>query len=310
MRKLNPRSTLALIIAVLSLAAIVCANPLTGGALAASFSEVEGDVKVTQPEAAQAVQASNGLTLQVGGQVRTGPDGKARLDFPDGTLMRVGPNSTYTLEGLEDRSTGPFAQIKLAAGQIWVILSGGTMEVETPSGLASVRGSYLGVGVDELTGQVIITCLEGICAASNDAGSVWLYAGQSAIMYDLTTMPEMGIITQAQMEAWFAANPEAYGITQQITETVAALPPTATPVGYWVVLPDLACIATGACVDYCSPPGWDPNSGTVPDINQVPQDCIDAANSLVAQGVDPEEFLTCVLLGGDIQICANNAVDP
>ena len=76
-----------------------------------------------------------------------------------------------------------------------------------------------------------------------------------------------------------------------------------------VVLPELACLATNNCASYCVPQGWNPNSGQMPSLSEIPVDCLLAANALVAQDVDPWLFLQCVYVYGDVPGCAEAAIE-
>ena len=73
----------------------------SGGATTASrtavFSSTENLVEARASESESYAPATPGQTIAVGGQVRTGEDGRARLDLlPDGTIVRLAPNSAFT----------------------------------------------------------------------------------------------------------------------------------------------------------------------------------------------------------------------
>jgi hypothetical protein len=116
-----------------------------------------------------------------------------------------------------------------------VILGGGSAEVDTPSGLATVRGSYLSVSVNPDTGEVYVTCLEGNCGLSNAAGSVELVAGQTAVITNADLPPNVGEMTVEDIQQWLDFNPEATLVVTPLVETgeaaepTEAEPPTSTP---------------------------------------------------------------------------------
>jgi hypothetical protein len=64
----------------------------------------------------------------------------------------------------------------------------------------------------------------------------------------------------------------------------------------------------GNCVEYCFQGDWDVNTGQIPAVDQIPNDCIEGLLSLVWQGVNPETFFVCLAIGGSPQACANNSV--
>jgi hypothetical protein len=72
-------------------------------------------------------------------------DGRVRLDLSSGTIIRVAPSSLFTLTSNNEGDGGLLTKIKMEVGKIFIILNGGRADVETPSGVASVRGSYMKV---------------------------------------------------------------------------------------------------------------------------------------------------------------------
>jgi hypothetical protein len=117
-------------------------------------SDVFTRLTVNSPEG----QAQIGQVLSVGGTVRTLDRGNARIDINDGTVIRVSPKTLFTITQLEPSS--PITRLYLALGKVWITLTGGNMQVETPIGAASVRGSYLGVYYNADLQQIAVSCLE------------------------------------------------------------------------------------------------------------------------------------------------------
>ncbi|MGQ0601696.1 MAG: FecR family protein [Anaerolineales bacterium] len=182
----------------------------------ATLSELANDVLARISLAADLAAAREGDAVDAGGLVRTGAESKVRLTFTEGTIVRLGAHSEFTVTELRAEADDPFTRIQLVAGQLWVILMGGSLEVETPAGVASVRGSYLGVNYDPQTQTIVVTCLEGECGLSNDAGEVALTDGQTsqAEEGEPPTPPEP--LAAEQIEEWTEANPEAEAIVEEV----------------------------------------------------------------------------------------------
>lgn len=176
----------------------------------AMFSLVLNDVQARITAEADLKPAVPGDQLQVGGQAKSGETGRARLDLqPDGTILRLAPNTLFTLQALETQAEAPFSRLRLMLGKLWVILNGGSLEVETPYGVAAVRGSYLSVAFDETQGMVV-TCLEGHCSLSNPAGTVELTDGQTASITQPNMPPALPQPMQPEdYQEWERASPEA-----------------------------------------------------------------------------------------------------
>jgi len=185
-KKISKTLSFSLIACVLVLAAC---QPATASPLSAALSELQGTVGIKQAGAISFLPASAGTTLQPNGQVQTGDDGRARLDLSSGTIIRVAPSSLFTLASNEPAEGGLITKLKLEAGKIFIILNGGSMDVETPSGVASVRGSYMSVLVDPVTHDVTLTCLDGHCGGENAAGSENATGGEKIILHHCDAGP-------------------------------------------------------------------------------------------------------------------------
>jgi hypothetical protein len=192
-----------------------------GFELSALLSEGEGEIQGKQPYQDEFSYVETGYVLQSMGQLSTGKDARAKLDISDGSIVRLGANSSFTLVRAEQQDGSWLTKVQLHLGQIWVILQGGSLEVDTISGTASVRGSYLSVSVDG-NGELYITCLEGACALFNAGGRCDLYAGQTAIVPHVTALPVMGAMLQEDMHTWMDNIPEAAGMMDAMKATAQA----------------------------------------------------------------------------------------
>jgi hypothetical protein len=227
------RMKLTLMLVVLGLLTVFCANfgddGLSSNPITALLSEFSGKVQVMKASKGVFEAASTDFRLEVNDQVLTGEDGRARIDISDGTIIRLSPLSNFVLTSMEDTDQGTMTRLKLNIGRLWIILKGGVVEVDTPSGLASVRGSYLHVWVDPLTEETNVTCLEGECTLGNDEGTVSLVAGQTAHIRGRGKAPEAGKMTHQDVNEWLDANPEATLVVVPLTQTVAANQDQPTP---------------------------------------------------------------------------------
>ncbi len=185
------------------------ASPAPKSNRSAAFTLVENTVEARPSQSDAYAPASVGLTIPIGGGARTGEDGRARLDLsPDGTIVRVAPNTIFTLPALEEKDASPFMLIELFLGQIYILLSGGELQVQTPSGVAAVRGSMLGVFYNPDDGTMTATCLEGHCSLRNDLGIIELIAGQAADIRNGILSHQPRPLTDAELLGWLEYAPE------------------------------------------------------------------------------------------------------
>lgn len=140
---------LALATAGLVLAAflIITAGPATAKEFA-TLGVIEGTVEVRRGEGAY-VAGREGQTLQAGDAVRTGFDGRAEIEYFDGSLTRLDGDTTFTLRELASMPDEPDSKLieaEQAEGRTFervteITDSQSRFDVETPTATASVRGT-------------------------------------------------------------------------------------------------------------------------------------------------------------------------
>ena len=178
-----------------------------GTTLSAKLSEITGPVEVKQAQDPSFSKATVGYVLELLGQAQTQSGAKVRLDFSTGTLVRLGPDTLFTLQPAQNNSQGLGIRLQLTLGKLWIILKGGSLQVETPSGVAAVQGSYMSVTYDA-DGHLRSTCLDGHCSQSNAGGSVDFTSGQTAETDDPNQKPQTGVMTAQDYKDWLGNNPE------------------------------------------------------------------------------------------------------
>jgi ferric-dicitrate binding protein FerR (iron transport regulator) len=209
----------------------VTAPSATPAPRTASLAELANEVNARSDPAGAWQAAALGQTIVPGGGVQTGADARARLDLSDASILRLGANTEFTLTDVSPDAPGDTASFVLSVGQMWLFvaetLGGGSFDVNTPVGVASVRGSWMGVEYHPANAHMIITCLEGECALTNSAGVRRdLVAGQQAGIKGVNDPTQPITIDAARMAEWLQFVPEA----QQFSATITPGPlPTATP---------------------------------------------------------------------------------
>lgn len=77
------------------------------------------------------------MVVSSGDELRTGPNGLAELSYGDGTVARLGPNTTLLLSDADSRG------LKLWFGRLWLRVAKGSggLHVRTPAAIAAVTGT-------------------------------------------------------------------------------------------------------------------------------------------------------------------------
>lgn len=118
----------------------------------------------------------------VGGDVlRTNAIGNLAILFADQTQIRVGRNSTLTVNDVAGSGSGT-TQLGLQAGSIWARANrgGSGVDVKTPAAVAAIRGTDWSLSVDG-SGKTSLIVLEGVVELSNAQGSVTVRQGEGAV---------------------------------------------------------------------------------------------------------------------------------
>jgi FecR protein len=194
--------------------------PTDSSGLTATLKETRGTVTSKQPDQKSFSDATPGQILQLGGQVQTGPSSTARLDLSSGTIIRLAPSSLFSLEANKEIPNGLATTLNLTLGQIFIILKGGSLDITVPSGVASVRGSYMSALIYPSSNEIFVECLEGLCAAKNNGGEVMLTNAQKAVLNYMgegpNKLPQLTTMNHNDYLSWEAISPEATDLINQL----------------------------------------------------------------------------------------------
>ncbi|MFN8411906.1 MAG: FecR family protein [Anaerolineales bacterium] len=182
----------------------------TVSAREAVLAEINNNVSIRKTSTDEFVAATNGMSILEGGSVKTSEDAHVRLNLlPDGTIVRVGPNSLFNFTSLKVANGQPQTTIELLVGKIFILLNGGTLDVQTPSGVASVRGSLLSVEFNSTTNRFTASCLEGDCGIRSDDGEEMdLPQGSSSFIEGDEEPTAPFPMDRDEVQDWLDENPE------------------------------------------------------------------------------------------------------
>jgi len=212
----------------LALFTLACVAPFCGSASSsrsAKVSELQNQVEARNQAEEAWVAATDGQQIEAGGGVKTGQESKVRVDTSDGSIVRIGPETAFELTELSGTETDPVIRLKVESGKIWIVvtkaLGGGSLEVETPVGVATVRGSMMSVDQTS-SGGAAITCLEGACLLSNSVGATDLKPGEQSDIPSAGQAPTNARpMSRNQLEEWLQNVPEAQTAAQPFVSQIA-----------------------------------------------------------------------------------------
>ncbi len=140
--------------------------------------KARGEIKIHQATSGQWIKGVIGMRLNSGDIIKTGNDALVVVIFTDDkSLVKIRENSSLAIKGKREKSS-IVKRLKFAFGKIWVSVQRqkSRFYLETPSGVAAVKGTKFFCLVDE-QGNCTIICDEGLVALINTFGKVLVEEG-------------------------------------------------------------------------------------------------------------------------------------
>lgn len=139
-----------------------------------------GKVKVKKDQRKDWNDGRQGTRLDSGDIIRTYENSLAAVLFSDDkSLLKVRDNSTLAISGKRTENSVA-KRLKCAIGKFWlnVTQQKSQLLVETPSGVAAVKGTEF-YGIVDSDGNMVIIVIEGIVQLMNKLGEEFIKAGQT-----------------------------------------------------------------------------------------------------------------------------------
>ena len=193
----------------------------------ATITQIKGKVETRTSANGTWKPASLNQVLDEGTQIRTAADASAVISLTEGTHIYLGANTQFTLTLLNKFLDSLLTTLDLQQGQVWVLLNGGALDVQTPAGIASARNAYMSVELQPQSHTLNVTCLQGVCGF----GTILIPSGYKLANAANNQSPEQ--MQMSDFGAWGVAVPEATQLAFLATEAVAqgsaTIPAVASP---------------------------------------------------------------------------------
>jgi hypothetical protein len=186
----------------------------------ARLSYVDGKVQISQGGQVFADQAPLNAPLVAGVTVTTGQDGQAEIEFQDGSVARISPNSALTLATIP----GPNGQgeLVLESGLGYFEFENGAVKVRFADSTATVAGSTVfRVDVDNPPGNLAVFS-GNVHVARGDALALDLHGGESVAL-GAGDASQYNISETIEPDSWDAWNSDRdQALSAESTEQTAA----------------------------------------------------------------------------------------
>jgi hypothetical protein len=173
-------------VAALIHAPLIFADDAGPAARAVRLSSVDGQVQITQARQTLADAAVANTPLFEGTTVTTADDGRAEIQFEDGSVARLSPNSSATLTVLHGAGSNGEAEISLDGGLAYFELQGagqaGSIKVKFADSVVSSSGfSVLRINLDNPPGELAVFSGNAHLDRGS-AASVDIHGGETAAL--------------------------------------------------------------------------------------------------------------------------------
>jgi hypothetical protein len=162
--KRGTRMLSLLVVGVLAAGALAITASAAGAADSlASLKVTVDNVQVKQKGKTTFVDAKDGLALKQGDTIKTDADGRAEIDYTDGSLTRLAGSTIFTISKLTDEKGGRQTQGTLSVGETWnraaKVSETGSFEVKAGGTTAAVEGTaFVAKCVPKTNGSQAVDC--------------------------------------------------------------------------------------------------------------------------------------------------------
>jgi hypothetical protein len=201
-----------------------------------TIADIVNVVETRASEAGVFVLAGLRQNIRAGAQVRTGDGSFAGINLSQGGKMRLAPKTLVTVLDLPTTPDEPLARVRLSNGKIWMSLMSGGVEVETPAGVAALRGPYAefeywpGAAADATDDVMVVRCLKGVCGVQTPSGPL-IVLGQMELLTLMTNgqPPSRAVLGLETLAEFVQNNPDNVDLARTLTAGAPSETTTPTP---------------------------------------------------------------------------------
>jgi hypothetical protein len=216
--------------AILFAAPTMRADDQAAGTRAVHLSYVEGQVRVTQGDQVIAEGATANMPLFEGMQVSAEQDGRAEIQFEDGSVVRLSPNSTVTLTVLRGEGASGDAEMQLNGGLAYFEFQGSSQAGQftvhfgdssvTPTGNALLR-----VRMDTPPGDLAVFSGNVDLNRGNGGVQLAMHGGESVTLY-ANDVSRYDLNESIDPDSWDAWNTDRDQAMATVESASTAAPPS------------------------------------------------------------------------------------
>jgi len=181
----------------------------------AAIASLKGDVKIREDEIKKYNSAYKGQMIQSGNWIKTGDGVFLSVIFLDGTNVKIHQKTEIEIKSSRLTAKELKTNMYIAEGEAWSTVSkqgGGDFKIETPTAVASVKGTEFDVTYDFNNSLTTLKVISGQVEFGNDdIGSILASAMEGSSIDKDTSEPKKYKITQDDLPKWQASTSSSLG---------------------------------------------------------------------------------------------------
>jgi len=181
---------------VLAALLLLVSSPNIWAATEAAFTAVTGKVQIKDAKGKHSRTAKMDGKVVEGESISAGADGRATLRLFDGSEVKVSPNTTFTVEKLQQPSLqDKVIQFKLSLGKLFATVkklasAKSSFEIEAGGVVCGVRGTEYSMEYNPSTGKVNVFVTEGTVWSTTNGQTQTLHGGQGGSWFHGSWTPQ------------------------------------------------------------------------------------------------------------------------
>ena len=172
----------------------------------AAIASLKGDVKIRQMESAKYASAYKGQMIESGNWIKTGDDVFLAVIFLDGTNVKIHQKTEIEITSSRLTAKELKTNMYIAEGEAWSDVNkqgNGSFKIETPTAVASVKGTEFDVVYDFNSGSTMLKVISGEVEFGNDnIGNILANAMEGSEINKDTKEPSKYKITENDIPKW------------------------------------------------------------------------------------------------------------
>ncbi len=244
---------------VLTFLFIICITPFVYSADLGDvyLRFISGDIQLRPAGESEWVAGAVNVPLQAGDQIWVPDDSKAELMFRNGTLLRLGQDSSLEIVALRKDQT----QLYLGGGHAyvnWPGSKGHSIVLETPGpSVRTSRASIFKADVSE-SGDVDISVVKGETIAEQSGHETTIAAGERVLLEkDVAEVQRTALLALDEWDQWNMQRDGEFfapaSSAKYLPEELAPYGPDFDQYGQWVSTPDYGYVWAPSVVDDWAP---------------------------------------------------------